>query len=92
MIASRSEKGDPSLGKKSKDLENDAEEDLDKTLLPQDLPRDEEPSVKVTSYHSDKEDSVKSSVPTSPARSRVSLTEGSVDYEKEPIMSSTLVC
>ena len=64
------------------------EEDPDKTLtlLPDDLPKDEDPSVKIISYHSDIADSVRS-----PGRSRVSLAEESDDYEKKPNVSSNLV-
>lgn len=70
------------------------EEDADKTLttVQEDLPEDVDASVKIRSYHSDEEHSIKSSSDAmSPARSPASLTEGSVDYEKEPVMSSTLV-
>ena len=75
-------------------MSDEVEEDPDKTLtlLPEDLHADEEPSVKVRTHRSDEEQSIRSvSDMMSPARSPVSLTEGSVDYEKEPVMSSTLV-
>ena len=68
-------------------------EDPDKTLtlLPDEIPEDS-PSIKVRSYHSGRDDSLHSTSDViSPPKSPASLTEGSFDYEKDPVMSSTMV-
>ena len=73
--------------------EESDEEDPDKTLtlLPDEIPEDS-PSIKVRSYHSGRDDSLHSTSDViSPPKSPASLTEGSFDYEKDPVMSSTMV-
>ena len=79
---------------KSKDMEDEKEEDPDKTLtqVPEELLKDQEPSVKVKSFQSDEDVSDKSSsVARSSPRSRI-VKGRSVDTEKESFVSSSLVC
>ncbi|XP_065067788.1 centrosome-associated protein 350-like [Rhopilema esculentum] len=80
----------PSLS--NEDSHEETSEDLDKTLtlLPEDVTQ-KEASEKIHSYNSDADESITSHADDiSPARSLASLTDGSVDFAKDPVMSSTM--